>query len=348
MSGSPTKRLRFSPRVPCIARSLLVTAIVLVLAASCGDDDTSPSAPTVPPGSTYSIASYREAARITAVGAVDAVSRARPGQTEGAVKGIIDGAFRAQGCTQTAFDPIVAAGVNAIVLHYSGDESLLVPGELLLIDIGAAWDGIAADCSRTFPVDSAFDARQRELYELVLEVQRHVVSSARPGLDSLTTLNRRARDRFRASPVRARDENNDVQAMDVFFKHGIGHYVGKSIHGEDTGWSPAAPLAAGQVLAIEPGLYIASERIGIRIEDTYLVTETGLECLTSGCPKDVAQVEALRAALLSDSALAIEGTAVVSAADRSRIVGIAHRFPGADGRGLVPPMPSRACDGTTP
>ena len=104
---------------------------------------------------------------------------------------------------------------------------------------------------------------------------------------------------FATSPLRARDENGDLRPMDTFFVHSIGHYVGKRVHGEDTGWSALEPLEAGQVLAIEPGLYIATEGIGIRIEDTYLVTDTGLECLTCGCPKEPEEIEALRQILPS-------------------------------------------------
>jgi len=269
------------------------------LVLSCGEDGSEPIAPSIPPGYTYPIASYREAGRITGTGAKAAIGDALPGQIEGVVKDLIDGAFRAEGCTRPAFQSIVAAGANAVVLHYSGSDSALRVGDLVLIDIGATSNDICSDCSRTFPAGSAYDPRQRELYQLVLEVHEQVVRSARPGLDTLTTLTRRARELFRASPLRARDQNGDLQPMDSFFTHSIGHYVGKSVHGEDTGWRASEPLEVGQVLTIEPGLYIAAEGVGIRIEDTYLVTGTGLECLTCGCPKDPAEVEALRASLAS-------------------------------------------------
>jgi Xaa-Pro aminopeptidase len=276
---------------------LMAPFLVFALTLSCGGEDSKPLAPPSPeppPGSTYSLASFREAGRVTAVGAREAMRTARSGQTEAIVKGLIDGAFRAEGSTELAFPHIVAAGGNAVLLHYAGNDSVLRDGELLLIDIGAASGEICSDCSRTFPVRAAFNPRQRELYQLVLEVHRRVVESARPGLDSLSGLGVQARRLFRDSSLRARDENGELRSMDHFFTHSLGHYVGRRVHGEDTGWIPFDPLQPGQVLTIEPGLYIATEGIGIRIEDTYLVTATGLECLTGGCPKDVAEIEALR------------------------------------------------------
>lgn len=73
--------------------------------------------------------------------------------------------------------------------------------------------------------------------------------------------------------------------MDRFFTHNLSHFVGRLVHGEDTGWSGTRPFQPGQVPAIEPGLYIRSELLGVRIEDTYMVTGNGLECLTCASPR---------------------------------------------------------------
>jgi Xaa-Pro aminopeptidase len=289
------------PRYPCVlptdrrgAWKFLLPLLVLVSVVSCGDDKSGPLTPTIPPGFTYPVSAYREAGRVTAAGARAAVHGAQAGDSEGDLKTIIADTFRSEGSTSLAFDSIVATGANAMVLHYAGDDSTLRAGALTLIDIGAKSDGISSDCSRTFPVDTIFDARQRELYALVLDVQKRVAASAHPGVDSLVTLGHRARQYFRESPLRALDENGEPQTMDTFLIHGVTHYVGTQVHGEDTGWSPIEPIEVGQVFTIEPGLYIGTEGIGIRIEDTYLMTDTGLECLTCGCPKEPDEVEALR------------------------------------------------------
>lgn len=279
-------------------RTLAIQAgvlLVLALVASCGDDTTQPAPPEAP-GDSYPVTSYREAARITGKGALAAMRDARAEWAEQSVKELIGGVFVAEGCTQAAFDPIVAAGANAIVLHYAGGDSLLRQGSLLLIDIGATSGGICSDCSRTFPVGPKFSPRQRELYQLVLDVQSQVAASASPGQDTFIDLDDRATSLLQSSALRAMDEGDTLRTMDRFFKHFLGHYVGKQVHGGDTGWLSRSPIRPGQVLTLEPGVYIPSEGIGIRIEDTYLVTENGLECLTCDCPKVVAEVEEMRAA----------------------------------------------------
>ncbi len=278
-------------------RVRLAALIGLLIAAplifSCSDDS---STGPPPPSSPYQPAIYREAGRITAAGLRAAMSEALAGQTELGVKGIVDTAFAREGCTEPAFEHIVAAGSHAVDLHYFGDDGVLQSGELLLVDIGATSEEICSDATRTFPVGPVFTARQRELYDLALSVHRQVTAGVRPGTDSLRDLDSLATALFASSPLRARTESGIERTMDVFFTHFLGHFVGKSVHGEDVPWFASNPFEAGQVVAIEPGLYIASEGIGIRVEDTFLVTSEGLECLTCGCPKEPAEVESLRAA----------------------------------------------------
>ncbi len=125
----------------------------------------------------------------------------------------------------------------------------------------------------------------------MLDVQRQVEATATTMVVSLATLDAQARNLFRASPLQARDSAGSMVGMDKFFIHTLGHYVGRQVHGQDTGWMKNEPIRLGQVLTLEPGLYIASEGIGIRIEDTYLFTMRGLECLTCAAPKEVWQLE---------------------------------------------------------
>lgn len=273
--------------------SFLYLLLVAALLPSCGDDS---STGPPPPLSPYQPAIYREAGRITAAGLRAAMTDALPGQTELEVKGVIDTTFAREGCTVPAFEHIVAAGPHAVDLHYFGDDGVLEDGELLLVDIGATSEEICSDATRTFPVGPAFTARQRELYDLVLNVHRQVTAAVRPGTDSLRDLDSLATALFASSPLRARTDSGTERTMDAFFTHFLGHFVGKSVHGEDVPWFAYNPFEVGQVVAIEPGLYIASEGFGIRVEDTFLVTSEGLECLTCGCPKEPAEIEALRAA----------------------------------------------------
>jgi Xaa-Pro aminopeptidase len=164
---------------------------------------------------------------------------------------------------------------------------------LLLIDIGATSNEHCADMSRTYPVSGRFTARQLDLYQLVLEGEKKAATSARTGVDSVSDLDHLVRDFFRASPLRAKDSNGVETTMDKFFVHSIGHYVGRQVHGADTGWKLSMPIDINQVFTLEPGLYIASESIGIRIEDTYVVRTHALECLTCAAHKEPAEVQRL-------------------------------------------------------
>lgn len=281
------------PRGPERFRDRRVAAVLvagLVFLAGC--EGASPTAPTPTPAtSQFSEASFREASRITAVAAAEVLATARVGQYEGDIKTVIDLAFVREGAGPPAFPHIVASGPNALELHYAGGDRQLTDGDLLVVDIGATSNQHCSDFSRTLPASGRFTARQRELYQLVLDVQRQVEATATTMVVSLATLDAQARNLFRASPLQARDSAGSMVGMDKFFIHTLGHYVGRQVHGQDTGWMKNEPIRLGQVLTLEPGLYIASEGIGIRIEDTYLFTMRGLECLTCAAPKEVWQLE---------------------------------------------------------
>ena len=260
----------------------LLLALSALLAAACGGG--SPTAPTSATpsgnGATFSEAAFREAARVTALAQSDVQMTVRPGLFERDIKAVVDEVFRRHGVAVPAFSHIVASGPNALVLHYEGDDRQLEDGDLLVVDIGAAVDEHCADVTRTIAVSGRFTARQREVYDLVLDALLGVEQRARAGADSLAGLHAWVKELFRQSPLRAADASGNLQTMDQFFIHSVGHFVGRTVHGQDTGWSIQEPLRAGQVLAIEPGLYLPAEGIGIRIEDTLLVTSDGLECLS--------------------------------------------------------------------
>jgi len=269
-----------------VVQRLLAAAVVLAL-AGCGASPSTPSptpspTPAIPMLPGFSEGAFREAGRITAVAARDVHQAVRPGVFERDIKQIVDAAFARERSGPPAFDHIVAAGPNALSLHYPGDSGELREGELLLIDIGATVDGHCADLSRTFPISRQyqFTPRQLELYELVVDAGRAAIGGARLNVESLAQMDWRVRAFIRSSPLRAKDANGVGQTMDKFFIHSLGHYVGRKVHGEDTGGTWLEPLVPGRVFTVEPGLYIASEGIGIRVEDTYLSTTTGFECLT--------------------------------------------------------------------
>ena len=214
----------------------------------------------------------------------------RDGATELAVEGAIIAEFRRGGAVREGFPSIVGAGPNSIVLHHFSSDRLMKKGETVVVDIGAEYNYYSADVTRTFPVGGKFSPRQRELYQLVLDAQTACAKLVVPGKTTLRDLHRHAQEFLRASPLRAKDSTGTEVTMDRFFVHGLSHWLGMDVH-DVSGASPV--LVSGTVFTIEPGLYIPREGIGIRIEDDYLTTESGVEKLSAGIPSEVSEIESL-------------------------------------------------------
>jgi Xaa-Pro aminopeptidase len=212
----------------------------------------------------------------------------KPGMTELAVEGSILAGFRLGGAAREGFPAVIGSGPNALILHNDPTSRVLQRGETLVADIGAEVNYYTADLTRTFPVGGRFTPRQLQLYNVVRDVQAECEKALVPGKTTWNDLNRIAREGFRKSTLRAEGRTGDMQTMDRFFIHGVGHWLGMDVH--DVG-GMSGPILPGSVMTIEPGLYIASENVGIRIEDDYLVTESGVERLSAALPSDAPSIE---------------------------------------------------------
>jgi len=225
----------------------------------------------------------RKASAATRAGHLAAMRTARAGQFEYQVQAELERHFRHEGCAQLGYGSIVAGGRNAAVLHYFGNSARLAAGALLLIDAGAEYRGYTADVTRTFPVDGRFDARQRDVYEVVLRAQEACIDAARAGLVSMD-LQRLAETRL-AEGLRTlsllkggAEELVETQAVRVFFPHGISHTLGLDVHDVQGGrrrrlrQQPKvklrfrARLEPGFAITIEPGVYF----IGALLHDPEL------------------------------------------------------------------------------
>lgn len=203
----------------------------------------------------------------------------RPGVIEYQVQAEIEHQFRYSGATGNAFAPIVASGKNACTLHYSCNSAKCDDGRLLLLDFGAQINGYATDISRTIPINGKFTARQRQLYELVLNVQRETISRMTVGA-TLPELNKLAGKLMEkaliktgvldAAEVAKQDEKKPLYKK--YYMHSVAHHLGIEVHDAAHKYEP---LAEGMVLTCEPGMYIPEEEIGIRIEDDILITNSG-------------------------------------------------------------------------
>jgi Xaa-Pro aminopeptidase len=202
----------------------------------------------------------------------------RPGAREEDVASALMTAASKHGCDGgPSFPPIVTSGPRAARAHGTGNDGTLRDGELVVIDIGCFTRGYASDFTRTLAVSGRFGDRQRSLYDAVYAAQQAAVRACKPGAQLLRgpgSLNAIARDAFRARGIEPHNE------------FGIGHTVGLFVH--DVG-PTSGTLREGMVITIEPGIYLDGE-LGIRIEDTYVVTKDGCTPLTSGFPADLASV----------------------------------------------------------
>jgi Xaa-Pro aminopeptidase len=216
----------------------------------------------------------------------------RPGVFEYELEAEVMAAFLRNGAERASFPSIIGSGIYSTVLHYGRNRKRVDEGDLVVVDIGAEYSYYAADITRTYPASGRFTPRQREIYNLVLEAQRRTAEAVKPGRTLLYQLTDITRDVFAASPLRAKDERGAEQRMDHFFIHATSHYLGMDVH--DVG-DASRPLQPGDVITIEPGIYIPGEKLGVRIEDDYLVTADGVRKLSGHIPSDAAEVERLLA-----------------------------------------------------
>lgn len=230
----------------------------------------------------YEIECIRKAIAITTEAQAAAREAITAGASESDAVAAIQATFTRHGSFTPAFPSIVATGKNATVLHYLSATAQFQEGEAVVVDIGASFDGYAADITRTYPVGKTFSARQREIYSLVLDAQAHIASIARPGMYLMNN------DKPEQSLNHITREFFKKHGLENYMPHGIGHFMGLDVH--DVG-DRSIPLMPGDVITIEPGLYLPEEGIGVRIEDDYLITDEGAQCLSPDIPKELAQVQ---------------------------------------------------------
>jgi Xaa-Pro aminopeptidase len=233
------------------------------------------------------LARLRRGIEITVEALKESMRMARPGMWEYELEALIEYTFRRNGAERVGFPSIVASGPNAVTLHYDENRRQVRASELVVEDVGAEFGYYSADITRTIPITGSFTPRQRALYDLVLGTQQAAIDSVRPGIN-LAALNRIAR-------AYMRDHSGDLCGSDScvpYFPHGLSHWLGMDVH--DVG-SFGARLEPGMVLTVEPGIYLPSEGVGIRIEDDVLVTAAGHEVLSQAAPRTAEEIEQIMA-----------------------------------------------------
>ena len=238
--------------------------------------------------SDYEIAKLHAAISATHNGINKLIASLRVGMYEYELADIFEFYGREHGRHELAFPTIIANGKNATCLHYPTQNSNIQANTLLLMDLGYQHDGYCADISRTFPVSGKFTGMEREIYASVLRVNKAIIEYARPGL-TLKDLQEKARELIKEDLVRLKLLREDEDVIKYYY-HNISHHLGLDTHDAS---NREKPLEEGNVITVEPGIYIAELGIGVRIEDDVLIRKDHAECLSIEIPKEMDDIEKL-------------------------------------------------------
>ena len=212
----------------------------------------------------------------------------KPGIKEYEIEAEISRIFLKNGAMGHAYDPIVATGINACILHYTQNNSICESGDLILMDFGAEYANYAADLSRTIPVNGSFSKRQLELYESLLRIFKYARDLMKPGAtinklhDEVCKYSEEEHLKLGLYSKKDIQEQNPKQPLwKQYYMHGTSHFLGLNVH--DVGTKDTI-LKPGMILTCEPGIYIEQESTGIRLENDILITENGNEDLMNDIP----------------------------------------------------------------
>ena len=197
-----------------------------------------------------------------------------------------------------AYTPIIGSGYNACVLHYIENNQMCKAGDMLLMDVGAEYANYASDMTRTIPVSGQFTARQKAVYQAVLNVKNEATKMLLPGtlweeyhveVGKLMTSELLGLGLIDKADVQ--NENPERPAYKKYFMHGTSHHMGLDTH--DFG-ALKTPMKANMVFTVEPGIYIPEEKMGIRLEDDVVIQPKGTPInLMKNIPIEINEIETL-------------------------------------------------------
>ena len=237
-------------------------------------------------------------------GAVITEAMRKPYKTEKQLWADLSYGFKTQGLDGEAYVPVIGGGKNALSIHYVRNDALLKPDEMVLVDAGGEYGGYITDITRTWPVNGKFSDVQKDMYSMILDVQKSCVSLCREDADmSLDKLHRIAENGLKNGLKDLGFDTSRPDCLDTLFPHHVGHYIGLDVH-DAPGYPRTDRLKENQCITIEPGVYVpmGDERwpkpfrgLGIRIEDSVRIGKEMVEVLTGTAVKDIESIEALRA-----------------------------------------------------
>jgi Xaa-Pro aminopeptidase len=242
------------------------------------------------------INAIQKACDITKLAFERILKKIKPGIKEYEIEANIIYEFIRNGSRGHAYQPIIASGANACVLHYIQNDTVCKDGELILMDFGAEYGNYASDMTRVVPVNGKFTSRQKEVYTAVLTIFKEVKKIIKPGI-SLQELNTatgmHTTNQLLALGLLTKEEveaKNGNLAYRKYFMHGFGHHLGLDVHDVHV---KNDVLKEGMVVTLEPGIYIPEEQIGIRLENDILVINEGNIDLMAHIPIEIDDIELL-------------------------------------------------------
>ena len=196
-----------------------------------------------------------------------------------------------------AYEPIIASGPSACVLHYIENNKACKDGDLILFDVAAEYGNYNADMSRTIPVNGRFTKRQRQVYDAVLRVHRSASDILRPGVN-IQDYHKEVGKIMEGELIQlGLLDKTDVANQDPtqplykkYFMHGTSHHLGLDVHDVGTMYEPIVP---GMVFTVEPGIYIPEEGLGIRLENNIVIQDNGFLDLMENIPIEAEEIEEL-------------------------------------------------------
>jgi Xaa-Pro aminopeptidase len=242
------------------------------------------------------MALIRKACDITVKGFLRALKFAKPGVNEMEIEAEYAHEFIRRG-SRFAYLPIIATGINACCLHYVANCAVCRKGELLLLDVAAAYANYNADLTRTIPVSGRFTRRQKRVYNAVLHVLRQCVKGLMPGKkpkdwqkEAEGFMEKELVDLGLLTVKQVKKQDPENPAFKKYFMHGVGHPLGLDVH--DVGLT-TQPMQAGWVMTVEPAIYLRDEGFAVRLENDVLVTENGPVDLMAQVPIEAGEIEEL-------------------------------------------------------
>lgn len=238
----------------------------------------------------------KAACNITKLGVNKVISTLKPGIYEYEVEAEIIREFLLNRSRGFAYDPIIASGNNACILHYGSNNEVCESGDIVLMDFGAEYANYASDLTRCFPVNGKFSKRQKKIYNSVLSVMKKAQAMLVPGTKlaeyekQVGTLMEKELVDLGLLSIKDIKAGSDVPAYKKYYMHGTSHHLGLDVHdvsGKDQ------KISEGMVLTCEPGIYVPEEGIGIRLENDILITAEGHVNLMNSIPIEADEIETL-------------------------------------------------------